>query len=206
VLSPKQTAATLVLGLSSPRFKALPIGSTIEVSPTSFVTARKVGELLSRSGSTSEGETVNASPGGCGLIVDYGGAKAYGDSFRAFKDHKIVDVFHRPGECDLTANVDFAYLQEAMEDLVTTHGPISQSSFLERMGLQLRVAALVRNAQTEERGAAIQDAAQRLVDRTGMGKEYQVMGITSKPVEGAPQDTWPFVEEELPEDQVKNRK
>jgi hypothetical protein len=26
-------------------------------------------------------------------------------------------VFNRPGECDLTANVDFAYLKEAMGDL-----------------------------------------------------------------------------------------
>lgn len=36
---------------------------------------------------------------------------------KAFKDHKIVDVFHRPGECDLTTNVDFAFLREAMGDL-----------------------------------------------------------------------------------------
>lgn len=36
---------------------------------------------------------------------------------QAFKDHKIVDVFHRPGECDLTVNVDFAYLREAAADL-----------------------------------------------------------------------------------------
>lgn len=36
---------------------------------------------------------------------------------QAFRDHKIVDVFHRPGECDLTANVDFAYLIEAVTDI-----------------------------------------------------------------------------------------
>lgn len=35
-------------------------------------------------------------------------------AMQAFKEHKIVDVFHRPGECDLTANVDFAYLSEAL--------------------------------------------------------------------------------------------
>jgi NADH dehydrogenase [ubiquinone] 1 alpha subcomplex assembly factor 7 len=74
---------------------------------------------------------------GSALIVDYGGNKAYADSFRvstdifhtktvltwcyqAFKDHKIMDVFHRPGECDLTANVDFAYLKEAFAGLGTT--------------------------------------------------------------------------------------
>ena len=39
--------------------------------------------------------------------------------FQAFKDHKIVSVFHRPGECDLTTNVDFAFLKEAVKDLGT---------------------------------------------------------------------------------------
>lgn len=33
---------------------------------------------------------------------------------QAFKNHKVVDVFHLPGECDLTVNVDFAYLKEAL--------------------------------------------------------------------------------------------
>lgn len=28
-----------------------------------------------------------------------------------------MDVFHEPGNCDLTSNVDFAYLKEAMSDL-----------------------------------------------------------------------------------------
>lgn len=28
-----------------------------------------------------------------------------------------MDVFERPGESDLTANVDFAYLKESMRDL-----------------------------------------------------------------------------------------
>lgn len=31
----------------------------------------------------------------------------------------MVDVFHRPGECDLTADVDFGYLKEAVADLGT---------------------------------------------------------------------------------------
>ena len=35
---------------------------------------------------------------------------------KAFKEHKQVDVFHQPGKCDLTVNVDFAYLKEAMPD------------------------------------------------------------------------------------------
>jgi SAM-dependent MidA family methyltransferase len=36
---------------------------------------------------------------------------------QAFKDHKIVDIFNQPGKCDLTANVDFAYLKESLVGL-----------------------------------------------------------------------------------------
>lgn len=52
-------------------------------------------------------------------------------ALQAFKDHKIVDVFHRPGECDLTTNVDFAYLKEAMSDL----GTLSKDPFARRSPL-----------------------------------------------------------------------
>jgi len=35
----------------------------------------------------------------------------------AFKQHRQVDVFKDPGKCDLTANVDFALLKEALQDI-----------------------------------------------------------------------------------------
>lgn len=69
------------------------------------------------------------------------------------------------------------------------------------MGLQLRVDALVRNAKTDERRTAIRDAAKRLVDPVGMGKEYQVMGITNLGRDASGDETestagvWPFVKE-----------
>ena len=44
----------------------------------SFKIARKVGELLT-SGKSGEKD---APIGGCGLIIDYGGDHAFGDSFR----------------------------------------------------------------------------------------------------------------------------
>ena len=149
-----------MLGLSSPRFEKLPAGSRIEVSPASFKIARQIGGLLHDSAD-------RAHTAGSALIVDYGGDKVFGSSFRVsglscrllahsvalpfpadpsasgivvprvlhfcelhlishthsvvrvqgFKNHKLVDVFHRPGECDLTVNVDFAYLREAAKGL-----------------------------------------------------------------------------------------
>ncbi len=93
VLTPLPTAASTLLGFSSPRFLNLPVGSFIEVSPAAFKIARQVAQLIS---GTSESEVehrknlqkrdvapgLTSSVGGCGLIVDYGGDKVYGDSFR----------------------------------------------------------------------------------------------------------------------------
>ncbi|TFK74089.1 DUF185-domain-containing protein, partial [Pluteus cervinus] len=128
VLTPTPTPISSILGSSSPRFQTIPEGGQLEVSPFAFRMARQVGFLLSQN-----------RVGGAGLIIDYGGDNCFGDSFRAFKDHKLADVFEQPGECDLTANVDFAYLKESMADLVTPHGPLPQGEFLESMGLGIRL-------------------------------------------------------------------
>lgn len=64
------------------------------------------------------------------------------------------------------------------------------------MGLEVRLDGLVGAAKTTERRTAIRDAAKRLVDRTGMGKEYQVMGITSAGGEAG--KVWPFYKKDIP--------
>ncbi|KAJ7471446.1 S-adenosyl-L-methionine-dependent methyltransferase [Mycena galericulata] len=182
VLAPQPTAASNLLGISSPRFKDLPVGSRLEVSPVAFKTMRALGRLICGKRDVSPSR-------GCALIVDYGASRAFNQSFRAFKDHKIVDVLHAPGQCDLTANVDFAYLAEAVKDLLTPQGPLPQSAFLEKMGLQARTEFLVSTAQTDETKAAIREAARRLVDPAGMGSEYMVLGMGGQPERGV---VWPF--------------
>ena len=110
----------------------------------------------------------------------------------------------------MTANVDFAFLKEAVADLrmlllpspesssfdnslpVLTHGPISQADFLTRMGIDVRVEALKSQAPSE-RATEIAKAAKRLTDLTGMGKQYQVLGFTSGPVPGEGGGPWPFI-------------
>ena len=114
-------------------------------------------------------------------------------------------MFHRPGECDVTANVDFALLKEVLSDLgqslssracqtltlrlVTPHGTLSQGTFLNKVGVQLRADRLIRAAPTEERKTAIAESVNRLVDPLGMGGQYAVLGVTGTPKEEA---VWPF--------------
>ncbi|KAH9928430.1 S-adenosyl-L-methionine-dependent methyltransferase [Amylocystis lapponica] len=76
VISRSLTASSTVLGASAARFKSLPVGSRIEVSPAAFKIARKVGELVHAD------DEAGSSSAGSALIVDYGGDKAYGSSFR----------------------------------------------------------------------------------------------------------------------------
>ena len=49
------------------------------------------------------------------------------------------------------------------------------------MGLTLRLEGLLREARTEEQQQEIRSVPAKVESATGMGKEYQVMGITSNP-------------------------
>lgn len=173
-LSAEPSPVASVLVASSARFANLPTGSRIEVSPASFKIAHKVGSLVEK--------------GGAALIVDYGGPRFFGNSFRAFRKHKVVEVFDEPGSSDLTANVDFAYLKEAMSQPGLFHGLLNQRDFLLKMGIEVRCNALVRAAVNDERRKDIEHSVKRLVDPLGMGTQYQVMAVTPK------EKPYPFLE------------
>ncbi|KIY51753.1 hypothetical protein FISHEDRAFT_36441, partial [Fistulina hepatica ATCC 64428] len=232
--APPPASSPLPEGPSSPfpalvkRLAALPISSQFEVCLDAWSVSRGIARLISGYGGAppTTGESAEPTPEppckGCALIIDYGAARMFGDSFRAFKAHKHVSPFYAPGECDVTANVDFELLRDGVAGAALSaaraHGPVSQGHFLKLMGLDLRMDALVQSAKgdkdAEER---IRVAAQRLVQGyelppmstnedqtsrdnvstksqdfkrgTGMGREYQILGITS----GLPGVPWPFI-------------
>ncbi|KAF7976607.1 hypothetical protein HWV62_6108 [Athelia sp. TMB] len=199
VLTPAPTPQSTLLGLSSPRFLTLPPGARVEVSHAAFKAARRLADVLAGGGRSAAAVWQKGAAGaGAGLVVDYGADGAADNSFRAFKDHAPADPLARAGECDLTANVDFAYLREALAGLATAHGPLPQRAFLARMGLRARLDALVRAAPTPARARDIEAAAARLVDAEGMGVEYKVLGVTvggggeGEGKEG--EEVWPFVQ------------
>ncbi|CAK9782262.1 unnamed protein product [Cutaneotrichosporon oleaginosum] len=166
-----------LLPASSARFGRLPIGSRVEICPDSSRIVRRVGEVM-------------ADGGGAGLIVDYGADRSFSDSVRGFRKHKVVDLFEEPGTADLTANVDFAYLKESLEGVAETAGPISQAQFLLSLGLEPRLDKLLASAADQEKRKRIQDGAKRLVDKTGMGTQYQVMAVVKGPA--SEDDVYPF--------------
>lgn len=211
VVSPGATPWSQLLAARSERFKHLQPGQRVEVSPLSWAVARRMGEWISgydalrvnnegRAEEPSEElKQARARPsrGGCGLIVDYGAARFFSDSFRAFRSHKIVSPLEMPGQSDLTANVDFSFLDHAISTTEAKgHGPMTQRDFLASLGLKLRVKKLVED-NPPSRTKDIEQAASRLVDLTGMGTQYKVFCVSAGEAKHAggyePEEVYPFL-------------
>ena len=113
------------------------------------------------------------------LFIDYGHeVTAYGDTFQAVKSHRFVSPLETPGEADLTAHVDFGALKsEALQRQLKCYGPITQSHFLQRLGLRERALQLMRSASPEQQ-KAIAQGADRLASPEKMGVLFKVLVVT----------------------------
>jgi NADH dehydrogenase [ubiquinone] 1 alpha subcomplex assembly factor 7 len=114
--------------------------------------------------------------GGAALVIDYGHAdSAPGETLQAVGRHAYVDPLTAPGSIDLTAHVDFAALARAAEAMgAVSFGPVEQSEFLRRLGIEARAAALKAQA-TPAAAAGVDTALARLTGhgRTGMGTLFK---------------------------------
>jgi len=123
---------------------------------------------------------------GSALIIDYGENHPIADSLRGIKNHEFVHPLREPGLVDLSVDVDFNSLRKAVRDGLkalkitppSVIGPITQAEFLKNMGIEYRVAALLKLKETEEEQLEIFMGYQRLVE--DMGTAYKVMVITSE--------------------------
>lgn len=111
--------------------------------------------------------------GGALLAVDYGyHGYLWGDSFQALKDHQMVDPLHMPGECDLTAHVNFAYLQEIAGPQAIFE---NQGEFLLRMGIVQRAQKLI--TQNLDLQIPLMQGLERLIHPQHMGQLFKVLSI-----------------------------
>lgn len=62
---------------------------------------------------------------------------------------------------------------------VIARGPIAQSEFLSNMGIEVRLANLLRQATTEEDAQSLISSFQRLVAPDEMGTTYKVIALQS---------------------------
>ncbi len=117
--------------------------------------------------------------GGAALFIDYGHAEsAPGETLQALKSHKYHDPLQTPGEADLTAHVDFGALaQRIFATGGRALGPVTQSHFLQTLGIAERAQMLRENASTEQ-AEEIERALLRLTDENEMGELFKVMAVT----------------------------
>uniref|UniRef100_H3AXU6 Protein arginine methyltransferase NDUFAF7 n=1 Tax=Latimeria chalumnae TaxID=7897 RepID=H3AXU6_LATCH len=115
--------------------------------------------------------------GGAVLIADYGHTGIKTDTFRGFCGHKLHDVLTAPGTADLTADVDFSYLQRMTEGKVATLGPITQQQFLRNMGIDLRLQVLLRNVTDSITHKHLTGGYDMLMNPKKMGERFKFFSL-----------------------------
>jgi SAM-dependent MidA family methyltransferase len=121
--------------------------------------------------------------GGAALAFDYGYVRpGFGDTLQAVRAHKYADPLDNPGDCDLTAHVDFAALARTARNRgATVHGPVSQGDFLIRLGL-LERAGMLGAGKPADRQAEIVAAVERLAGPEEMGTLFKVMAVSGEAI------------------------
>jgi NADH dehydrogenase [ubiquinone] 1 alpha subcomplex assembly factor 7 len=114
------------------------------------------------------------------LIIDYGySRRSLGDTAQAIRGHRFAGLFDAPGECDITAHVDFLRLKQAAADAnMNAFGPMPMGEWLLRLGLEARMGQLLRHA-SEEEAREMRGRVARLVDPAQMGALFKVLALTN---------------------------
>ncbi|KAJ3266166.1 hypothetical protein HDU77_002297 [Chytriomyces hyalinus] len=184
ILSPGKTKASVTL-LNDARYLRFKEGSRIEVSPDSYTYAHKIGERIK-------------TDGGFALIADYGKDVIMSDTLRGIQNHKFVSALSKPGDSDLTADVDFTFLRKAFLETGTKPcETMTQGDFLRSMGIGQRLQVLLKLADADKRKDLAQ-AFDRLVGPSGvngMGEIYKFMAVTRE----ADPTPYPFIEKPVEE-------
>jgi NADH dehydrogenase [ubiquinone] 1 alpha subcomplex assembly factor 7 len=112
---------------------------------------------------------------GRALFIDYGPADGSpGDTLRAYRAGQQVDPLGAPGECDLTADVDFRRLRLLAEtEGLCVFGPEPQGRFLTRLGAKERAKSLA--AANPDRTQEVLAGVNRLVSTDEMGSRFRAM-------------------------------
>lgn len=164
------TEETLAFGLSDPtnpeslthRLTDTKTGDMVELCPSATPIAEHIGDHIARQG-------------GCAIFIDYGDWRSRGDTLQAVKNHDSVPALTAPGECDLTAHVDFEALAIAALPAKAS-AMISQGVLLDRLGITQRAEILARNLTGDALNSHVK-AHRRLTHPEEMGTLFKAMAL-----------------------------
>jgi NADH dehydrogenase [ubiquinone] 1 alpha subcomplex assembly factor 7 len=161
---PESPALTLLVPET---LQAAPPGTIIEICPAALALAATLGDRFSRQP-------------GAAWFIDYGYCRSRGGpTLAALRRHSATGLLDDPGECDLSAHVDFAAFAAAARAAgAAVHGPLPQGRFLSALGAEQRLAALSARA-TPVQQRALQAGVVRLIAPDQMGTLFKVLALTS---------------------------
>mmetsp|Transcript_16326 Transcript_16326/g.37778 ORF Transcript_16326/g.37778 Transcript_16326/m.37778 type:complete len:737 (+) Transcript_16326:191-2401(+) len=190
VLAPNVTPAVeLLMSSSHEQYDRFPEGTVVEICPDALFLIQDVAKMLDESQ-------------GAALIIDYG-EEGTTDTLRAFSRHQQVPLTSRPGQVDVTADVDFFAIKnclsvdgfkrnkdnstekrdddEIVPKSIHAFGPVPQGEFLMKMGAgELTMNAIEKDETTEEQAQALADALKYLVMPEHMGQKFKVLALSRK--------------------------
>lgn len=195
VLAPHVTPAVELFLSSNNQYDHFPEGTVVEICPDALLLVEDIVKVLEEST-------------GAALIIDYG-EEGTADTLRAFSRHRQVPLTSRPGQVDVTADVDFFAIKNSVLSSSSTKeasttvtgikgslsssatttttteihpfGPVPQGEFLMKMGAgDLTMNAIEKDETTEEQAQAMADALKYLVMPEHMGTKFKVLALARK--------------------------
>jgi NADH dehydrogenase [ubiquinone] 1 alpha subcomplex assembly factor 7 len=114
------------------------------------------------------------------LFLDYGHLRSTpGDTLQAVRNHAYEHPLTSPGEADITAQVDFQQVAEALASSGRAiDGPVTQAEFLGRLGIIERASKLM--AANPDKAGEIEIGVARLMSPGGMGGRFKAIGVRSE--------------------------
>lgn len=117
---------------------------------------------------------------GAMLTIDYGYTQPlYGDSLQAVQQHRYVNVLEEPGQCDLTAHVNFWKLRQQCLDRGIDAHFTSQREFLLNHGIQVRAENLMQGKPTAVQNQILA-GLERLITENKMGHLFKVLEVVCR--------------------------
>lgn len=175
VLAPDTTPASRLFLENNQQYGHAPVGSVVEICPEGMILVQDLSKVTEESG-------------GVALLIDYG-QDGTADTLRAFSNHKQVPLTSQPGKVDVTADVDFFALRNAVkpsnevspERQIYAFGPVKQGEFLMRMGAADMVINSIEQDDTSPGQAQkLTDALKYLVMPEHMGEKFKVLALAPK--------------------------
>ena len=117
--------------------------------------------------------------GGVSLLVDYGYSGPLAEStLRGFSRQRVVSPLERPGESDLTADVNFGAITTALADSGVLHfGPKPQAEFLTNLGIAKRQEMLLSKARNEAERRSLERCYSVMMKAEEMGERFKVLAL-----------------------------